>query len=99
MTSSKGLFRGLALFLALAWSLGAGELMVASGAGYKEPVNALLAAYEKSGGQKPAAFFGNMRQVIAQANLSGKAGVIVGDRSFLERSGLPVVRFLPLGEG
>ena len=99
LTSSKGLLRGLGLFLLLAWSLGAGELMIAAGAGYKEPVNALIDAYGKRGGEKPAAFFGNMRQVIAQAEFSGKVAIIVGDRKFLEKSGLPVARTLPLGEG
>jgi len=74
-------------------------VMVASGAGYKKLVTELAAAYEKQTGQKLELVFGNMGQVVAQAKGSGKIQVIIGERGFLEHSGLAFSAFHDLGRG
>jgi molybdate transport system substrate-binding protein len=90
------------LFLLLAASvlfLNAEPLAVASAKGYKKPMMKLFRQFETRKGIKITPIFGNMRQVIAQTELSGKVALVVGDRDFLRRSSLPVADYVPLGRG
>jgi len=74
-------------------------VMVASGAGYKKLVTELAAAYQQKTGQKLELVFGNMGQVVAQAKGSGKIQVIIGEKGFLDRSGIAFASFHELGRG
>jgi len=74
-------------------------LIVASGAGYKKLVTELAGAYEQKSGQKLELVFGNMGQVVAQAKGSGKIHIILGEKGFLQNSGLPLASFQDLGRG
>lgn len=73
--------------------------VVAAGAGYRALVEDLCADYAAGGGAKVDTLFGNMAQVASQARLSGKVDCIIGDASFLNRSGLTFRGQRPLGFG
>lgn len=75
----------------------ADTVKIASAAGYKKPMMEAIAAFEKRG-EKVEALFGNMRQVITQAK-NGRVEVVIGDRAFLEKSGLPIRSYQPIGKG
>ncbi len=78
----------------------AGEtLLIASGAGYKTVVEALAAAYSKHSGTTVERIYGNMGQVIGQAQTSGKVDLLVGEESFLRASALPLAEAASLGKG
>lgn len=77
--------------------LHADAVKIASAAGYKKPVMEVIAAFEKRG-EKVEALFGNMRQVITQAK-NGRIEVVIGDKIFLEKSGLPIRGYQPIGKG
>jgi molybdenum ABC transporter, periplasmic molybdate-binding protein len=89
----------LCLVFAFATLAQAEPLIVAAGAGYKKLVTDLAGAYEKKSGQKVELVFGNMGQVIAQAKGSGKIQVIIGEKGFLQQSGLGLASFHDLGHG
>jgi len=98
-------FRGL-LPLVVGCSISVGgfaadeALLVAAGAGYKRPVTELCAAFEKQSGIKVEQFFGNMAQVLSQTKETGKVGMVMGDKLFLENNQhVKFSRFAPLGEG
>lgn len=75
------------------------SVIVASGAGYKKLVTELAGVYEKQSGRKLELVFGNMGQVVAQAKGSGKVQIIVGEKGFLDRSGIGFASFHELGRG
>lgn len=77
---------------------GAGELMVAAGAGYKRPLARVYQAFEQETGMRVEAVFGNMQQILSQTERSGQVAVAIGDQSFLARSTL-FDGFTPLGKG
>ncbi len=77
----------------------AGEITIASGAGYKQPLLEIIALYEKKSGKRITPVFGNMSHLISQAALSGKVSLILGDRKFLDRSGLDFSSFHHMGHG
>ena len=78
----------------------AGEtLLIASGAGYKTVVEALAAAYSKHSGTTVERIYGNMGQVIGQAQTSGKVDLLVGEESFMRASALPLAEAASLGKG
>lgn len=86
------------LFALLLLTLQAQDLKIAAGAGYKKVVLKVIEAYEKHGGAVDG-FFGNMRQVSAQAKQSDIA-LIIGDKNFLlNKSGLTIVKHDKVGEG
>ncbi len=85
------LISGLVLFVQ------AGEVKVASAAGYKKPVMEVITAFEKKG-YKVEALFGNMKQVITQAQ-NGAIEVTIGDKAFLEKSRLPIKAYQNIGKG
>jgi molybdate transport system substrate-binding protein len=95
----KKLVFALMLVFAFCTAAQAEPLMVASGAGYKKFVSDLAAAYEQHSGKKLELVFGNMGQVAAQAKGSGKIHIIVGEKGFLQQSGLPLASFVDLGRG
>jgi len=84
------------LFLSL--SVSADPLLIAAGAGYKKPLVEIYAAFDRSTGTKVEAAFGNMQQVMAQTRDSGRIDLVVGERGFLEKTGL-FERYVPLGAG
>lgn len=76
------------------------SLAVAAGAGYKRPLGELGQAFERSSGIAVEASFGNMGQVMAQAQQSDRIILVFGDRAFLERAaGMRFARYLPVGTG
>lgn len=77
--------------------LHADAVKIASAAGYKKPMMEVVAAFEKRG-EKVEALFGNMRQVITQAK-NGRVEVVIGDKIFLDKSGLPIRGYQPIGTG
>lgn len=92
-----GLLAGLLLAAA---PLGASEIpRIASGAGYKKPLQKILARYTATHGIKIDAVYGNMKQITAQARHTDIA-LLIGDRSYLkEKSRLPFDEFIHLGQG
>jgi molybdate transport system substrate-binding protein len=85
------LISGLILFVQ------AGEVKVASAAGYKKPMMEVISEFEKKG-YTVEALFGNMRQVITQAK-NGAIEVTIGDKTFLQKSKLPVKAYHDIGKG
>ena len=77
--------------------LNAGEVKIATAAGYKKPVMEVIAAFEESG-EKVEALFGNMQQVITQAK-NGKIDIVIGDKSYLDKSTLPIQSYQAVGKG
>jgi len=85
--------------LLLAGQAMAEPLTIAAGAGYKKLVTALAKGFETASGAKTELVFGNMGQVVAQAKGSGAIDVIVGEKGFLEKSGLAFSGFAEIGQG
>lgn len=77
----------------------AGNAVLASGAGYKEMVNELNAAYTKSSGQKLDLIYGNMARVTTQARQSGQVDIVLGDQKFLTKAQMPMASTVELGRG
>ncbi|MFD2112600.1 molybdate ABC transporter substrate-binding protein [Thiorhodococcus fuscus] len=88
----------LTLVLLFAVPVWADSLLIAAGAGYKKPLVEIYAAFEASSGTRVEAAFGNMQQVMAQARDSGRVDLVVGERGFLEKTGL-FGRYVELGTG
>jgi molybdate transport system substrate-binding protein len=87
------------LFLFLAAILQAQSLTIACAKGYKKPLTELIREFEKQQGITVEPFYGNMGQVFSQARLSGKVSLIIGDRDFLEKSGLETDGYFDIGQG
>jgi len=89
------------ILLCLCQSLAFAEtLTLAAGAGYKRPLSEVIQAYETSGGSKIDQIYGNMSQVMMQAEASGNMAFIVGEEAFLKgTSNLKFSSFHPIGEG
>jgi molybdate transport system substrate-binding protein len=76
------------------------SLLVMAGAGYKRPVEALCAAFTQTSGVVVERSYGNLQQIFAQAQASGRVDVLVGDASFIDKAqGLQLPRRIPLGQG
>jgi len=89
----------IAIFLCQSTAL-AETLTLAAGAGYKRPLSEIIQAYETSGGGKIDQIYGNMGQIMMQAEASGNIAFIVGEEAFLKTSsGLKFSSFQPIGEG
>ncbi len=88
----------LFLFMLFYTSANAELLKVAAGAGYKKPMMEVIKEYEE-GVKKIEPFFGNMKQVSAQAKQTNMS-LIVGDKRFLsKKSKLEFKGFVSLGKG
>ena len=75
-------------------------LLVLAGAGYKRPVEALCAAFTQATGLVVTRGYGNLQQMFAQAQASGRVDVLVGDSSFIDQAhGLQLPRRVALGQG
>jgi len=85
--------------LLLTTDLFAEGITIASGGGYKRPVQEIASLYQKTTGERVAAVFGNMSRIISQANMSGTVSLLIGDRTFFDRSGLEFSNYRPLGRG
>lgn len=86
------------LLCSLILVLNAQNFKIAAGAGYKKPLMEVINNYQKNG-NKTDAFFGNMKQVSAQAKQTNMA-LIIGDKNFLEnKSGLSFKNFYQIGKG
>jgi molybdate transport system substrate-binding protein len=66
-------------------SLAAEDIMIASGAGYKKPVSAVMKAFETKSGNHVDAVYGNIHMVANQAKQTGEICCIIGDKKFLKR--------------
>jgi molybdate transport system substrate-binding protein len=89
----------IALFLCQSLAF-AETLTLAAGAGYKRPLSEVIEAYETSNGGKIDQIYGNMGQIMMQAEASGNIALIVGEEAFLKTSsGLKFSSFQAIGEG
>jgi len=81
----KTLLRNLliALLVLAGIRLSAQNLVIASGAGYKKPVSALIDEFTAQTGTKVEAIYGNLQMVASQAEQSGEVVCIIGDKRFL----------------
>ena len=102
MKSSRLVLLALSCILMLGGPVAAraeNALTIAAGAGYKKLVEALGDAYAARTGVRPQRVYGNMGQVVAQARRSGEVDLVVGDKSYLDGSGLEFVAEYPVGTG
>ncbi len=78
-----------------------GEILIASGAGYKKPVLQICETFMKESPVRVDSLFGNMQTVSLQVKESGKVGLLIGDRKFLEnpQMGVRYSDYLSLGKG
>jgi molybdate transport system substrate-binding protein len=75
------------------------EIYVASGAGYRKPVDELKSIFESRTRIRVNCIYGNMRQVTTQVKTSGKVSVVIGDARFLNKSGIGFKKKIPMGTG
>ncbi|MDC7222567.1 MAG: molybdate ABC transporter substrate-binding protein [Spirochaetales bacterium] len=77
------------------------EIFIASGGGYKKPVQELNAAFEEEYPIVVNPLFGNMQNLCAQIKESGRVALLVGDRKFLDDPSQRVEYsdFCPIGRG
>lgn len=75
------------------------ELLIVSGGGYKKPMQALIAEYQKTTNKQVDASFGNMRQITTQAKASSKIALAIGDEKFFKQTNDIFSNYQPLGEG
>jgi len=74
-------------------------LTVAAGAGYRRLVDQISMAYTSSSGVTVNKVFGNMGQIITQAQESGAIDFIIGDKEFLDATELGFTEELTIGKG
>lgn len=98
MNGAARLFLFLAALILPLSGFAAGPLTVAAGAGYRKPVLDLIERFQADSCIKVDGVFGNLKQVETQARQNESIVLIVGDRSFLEPTGI-AARFHPLGKG
>ena len=85
--------------LFLVSSLLSSEIVIASGAGYKRPVNELIAKYQELSGEKINAIYGNMQQISEQIKHSDKISIFIGDESFIKKLGIKHTDRSEMGKG
>lgn len=91
------LFLGF-IFALFSQTARAADLTIVAGGGYKKPMQAIIADYEKTTGKKVDASYSNMRQILAQAKASSKIALVVGDKKFLNETKL-FATYQPIGQG
>lgn len=94
----KSVFMGFWLCL-LATSVTAEPLFMGAAAGYKKPLEVLLTQFSQASGHEVKRYYGNVSQVLKQAELDGRVDLVVGDEAFIQKSGLSVVESVNLGQG
>lgn len=75
------------------------KVVIASGAGYRALVDKLTTAYTAKTGNEVERIYGNMARVTAQAKNSGTVDLVLGDKSFLDKSGLDCCATQRVGRG
>ncbi len=95
----KLFFPLLLLFSLFSPILKAETITIAAGAGYKRPLMEIAEQYERKSGSHVDAVFGNMQQVISQAQMSGNVSIIFGDRTFFDHSPITFSNYYPVGKG
>lgn len=89
----------VALLVVLPSAAPAESLTLGAGAGYKRVLEGVLTLYEKETGQRPARVYGHMGQILMQTRAEGNLCVLVGERLFLQASGLAFAGMEGLGRG
>jgi molybdate transport system substrate-binding protein len=74
-------------------------LTIAAGAGYRRPLGELAQRFQAETGIKVDLVFGNMGQVLGQIRGGAPVDLVLGDRAFLEPSGLALAAIHQLGQG
>ncbi|WP_320171261.1 molybdate ABC transporter substrate-binding protein [Maridesulfovibrio sp.] len=90
------------LLLLLALSIPAAaqaKIVIASGAGYRSLVDKIADAYTAKTGNEVERIYGNMARVTAQAKNSGTVDMVLGDKSFLDKSKLDCCAQQKVGRG
>ncbi|MBN1501856.1 MAG: molybdate ABC transporter substrate-binding protein [Spirochaetes bacterium] len=95
----KKIITAVILVSAACLCLSAEEIYLASGAGYKRPVNEIAQTFKKETSITVNCIYGNMNQIIAQSKKTGKVSLMIGDSSFLKKSGISFVKKQELGKG
>jgi molybdate transport system substrate-binding protein len=90
---------GVFFFVSSVTACLADDVVLASGAGYKKMVNALVAEYAQQTGNSVDLIFGNMARVITLAKQGDKVGLVLGDSGFLKKVHLPMQSMQELGYG
>ncbi len=89
----------------LLWLMGmslaiADELLIGAAAGYKKPLESLFADFSSQRSDvKVKRFYGNVTQVLKQAEADGRVDLVVGDEKFINKSALPTHQRIKLGSG
>jgi len=90
----------LFLILSVCFSLiGANELYLASGSGYKRAVSELSTAFEQKAQIKVNQIYGNMQQISEQIKYSDKIALFIGDEDFIDKLKIAYSQKAELGEG
>lgn len=89
----------LSVLLSSSSALAEDRLLIASGAGYKTVLEALVSAYGKHGGTPVERIYGNMAQILSQAQTSGKVDLLLGEKDVLLSSPLGLSTVVVLGQG
>jgi molybdate transport system substrate-binding protein len=76
------------------------ELLVGAAAGYKKPLESLFVDFSvQQPNTKVKRFYGNVTQVLKQAEADGRVDLVVGDEKFINKSGLTTHQRIVLGNG
>ncbi len=90
----------LFLILSVCFSLiGANEIYLASGSGYKRAVSELSTAFEQKAQIKVNQIYGNMQQISEQIKYSDKIALFIGDEDFIDKLKIAYSQKAELGEG
>lgn len=89
----------LALAIILLACGAAQALTIAAGAGYRRPVSELAGRFQAQTGVKVDLVFGNMGQIMGQIKAGAPIDLMLGDKAFLDQSGLPISALAELGQG
>lgn len=73
-----------ALSLFVAFNAQAQSLQIVAAGGYKKPMMKVIEAYTAQTGKSVEASFGNMRQIITQAQAADNVALVIGDERFLK---------------
>lgn len=94
-TRSTLLFLSVFFFSPLLWAEG---FTLVAGGGYKKPMQEVIQAYQKQSGVQLQASYGNMRQILSQAQASSQIKLVIGDQKFLQQS-TAFKQFHRIGQG
>ena len=75
------------------------KIIIAAGAGYRSLVDDLATSYTAATGNQVERIYGNMARVTAQARNSGAVDMVLGDKSFLDKSKLNCSAVQKIGKG